>query len=114
MGGAGVTYDVLIAGGSFAGLAAAVPLRGRRVLLVEPHEIGAVQTTACGTLLAVLQATGTVDSLHQIHNSLVLHLGDETIEYPLPYAFCTFDYRRFCQLLLAQPDAAVVPARPRT
>lgn len=105
-----MVYDVLIAGGSFAGLAAAVQLRGRRVLLVEPREIGAVQTSACGTPLAVLQATGTVDSLLQIHNSLVLHLGDATIEYPLPYAFCTFDYRRFCQLLLAQADAEVVRA----
>ena len=52
-----MVYDVLIAGGSFAGLAAAVQLRGRRVLLVEPREIGAVQTSACGTPLAVLQAT---------------------------------------------------------
>src|SRR3990172_3172869 len=105
-----MVYDVLIAGGSFAGLAAAVQLRGRRVLVVEPREIGAVQTSACGTPLAGLQATGTVDSLLQIHNSLVLHFGDATIEYPLPYAFCTFDYRKFCQLLLAQADAEVVRA----
>ena len=103
-------YDVLIAGGSFAGLAAAVQLRGRRVLLVEPHQIGAVQTSACGTLLAVLQATGTLDSLLQVHDSVVLHLGEATIEYPTPYAFCTFDYRTLCQLLLAQADAQVVRA----
>ena len=103
-------YDVLIAGGSFAGLAAAVQLGGRRVLLVEPHEIGAVQTSACGTLLAVLQATGTLDSLLQVHNSIILHFGDVTIEYPTPYPFCTFDYRRLCQLLLAQADAEVVRA----
>ena len=105
-----MTYDVLIAGGSFAGLAAAVQLRGRRVLLVEPHEIGAVQTSACGTLLAVLQATGTLDSLVQVHDSVVLHLGETTIEYPTPYPFCTFDYRTLCQLLLAQADAEVVRA----
>jgi len=103
-------YDVLIAGGSFAGLAAAVQLRGRRVLLVEPHEIGAVQTSACGTLLAVLQACATLDSLVQVHDSVVLHLGETTIEYPMPYPFCTFDYRALCQLLLAQTDAEVVRA----
>src|SRR3972149_1284059 len=103
-------FDVLIAGGSFAGLAAAVQLRGRRVLLVEPHEIGAVQTSACGTLLALLEATGTLDSLVQVHDSIVLHLGEATIEYPMPYTFCTFDYRRLCQLLLAQADAAAVRA----
>lgn len=103
-------FDVLIAGGSFAGLAAAVQLRGRRVLVVEPHEIGAVQTSACGTLLAVLEATGTLDSLVQVHDSMVLHLGEATIEYSMPYTFCTFDYRRLCQLLLAQAEAEVVQA----
>lgn len=56
-------YDVIIAGGSFGGLAAAAQLRGRHVLLIEPHTIGSVQTSGCGTLLAVLQATGTLDSL---------------------------------------------------
>jgi flavin-dependent dehydrogenase len=101
-------YDVLIAGGSFAGLAAAAQLRGRRVLVVEPHEIGAVQTSACGTLLAVLEATGTLDSLVQVHDTLVLHLGEATVEYSMPYPFCTFDYRMLCQLLLAQADADVV------
>lgn len=105
-----MTYDVLIAGGSFAGLAAAVQLRGRRVLLIEPHEIGAVQTSACGTLLAVLEATGTLDSLVQVHDSLVIHLGEATIEYPMPYSFCTLDYRKLCQLLLAQADVEVVRA----
>ena len=105
-----MVYDVLIAGGSFAGLAVAAQLRGRRVLLVEPHEIGAVQTSACGTLLAVLEATGTIDSLVQVHDSLVIHLGEATIEYPMPYSFCTFDYRTLCQLLLAQADVEVVRA----
>ena len=33
--------DIIISGGSFAGLAAAVQLHGKRVLLVEPHTIGA-------------------------------------------------------------------------
>jgi glycine/D-amino acid oxidase-like deaminating enzyme len=42
-------YDVIITGGSFAGLAAAVQLRGKRRLLIGPHAIGAAQTSACGT-----------------------------------------------------------------
>lgn len=36
-----MNYDIIIAGGSFAGLAAAVQLESKRVLLVEPHAIGA-------------------------------------------------------------------------
>ncbi|GAB4577411.1 MAG: geranylgeranyl reductase family protein [Anaerolineales bacterium] len=103
-------YDVIIAGGSFAGLAVAAQLRGWRVLLVEPHAIGAVQTSACGTLLAVLEATGTTDSLLQVHDSFVLHLRNRSIVYTLPYPFCTFDYRAFCERLLAQGNAEILRA----
>ncbi len=103
-------YDVIIAGGSFAGLAVAAQLRGKRVLLIEPHPIGAVQTSACATLLAVLEATGTMGSVLQIHNSLVLHLAGYTVEYPLPYPFCTFDYHLFCRRLLGQVEAEILQA----
>lgn len=103
-------YEVIIAGGSFAGLAVAAQLRGRRVLLVEPCAIGEMQTSACGTLLAVLEATGTLDSLLQIHDHFVLHLGDRTVKYDLPYPFCTFDYHTFCYRLLAQGDAELLHA----
>ncbi|MBU4226407.1 MAG: NAD(P)/FAD-dependent oxidoreductase [Chloroflexi bacterium] len=103
-------YDVIIAGGSFAGLAAAVQLHGKRVLLIEPHAIGAVQTSACGTLLAVLEATGTMDSLLQIHDRFVIHLEDRPYEFPLPYPFCTFDYRTFCDRLFRQTDAELLNA----
>ncbi len=103
-------YDVIIAGGSFAGLAVAAQLRGRRVLLVEPHSIGAVQTSACGTLLAVLEATRTLDSLLQVHHVFTLHLGIRTVDYALPYPFCTFDYHTFCHRLLIQSDAELVQA----
>lgn len=103
-------YDVIISGGSFAGLAAAVQLHGKRVLLVEPHEIGAVQTSACGTLLAILEATGTMDSLLQVHDRMLLHLGQSTFEYPMPYLFCTFDYRVFCNRILAQSGVEILRA----
>ncbi len=103
-------YDASVAGGSFAGLAAAVPLRGKRVLIVEPHSIGAVQTSACGTLLAVLEATGTMDSLLQVHDRVLMHLGEHTVEYPMPYSFCTFDYHVFCNRILDQSGAEVLQA----
>ncbi|HEX6268945.1 MAG TPA: NAD(P)/FAD-dependent oxidoreductase [Anaerolineales bacterium] len=103
-------YDIIIAGGSFAGLAVAVQMRGKRVLMVEPHAIGSVQNSACGTLLAVLEATGTVDSLLQVQNRLVLHLGESEFEYPLPYSFCTFDFRIFCNRLLLQSNVEVLRA----
>ena len=101
-------YDAIISGGSFAGLAAAVQLHGKRVLLVEPHEIGAVQTSARGTLLAILETTGTMDSLLQVHDRILVHLGRRTFEYPMSYSFCTFDYRVFCNCLLAQSDVEIL------
>jgi len=103
-------YDVIIAGGSFAGLAAAAQLRGKRVLMVEPHVIGAVQTSACGTLLAVLEATGTMDSLLQVHDCIVIHLEKQAYEFSMLYPFCTFDYRAFCNRLLAQSDVELLHA----
>ncbi len=106
-------YDVIIAGGSFAGLAAAAQLRGKRVLLIEPHEIGKVPTSACGTTLAVLKATGTMDSLCQTHDNYILHLPRRTHTIPLPETFCTFDYDVFCNQLLAQGDAEVLRAAVR-
>jgi flavin-dependent dehydrogenase len=103
-------YDVIIAGGSFAGLAAAAQLRGKQVLLIEPNPIGTVQTSACATLLAVLEATGTMESLLQVHNHVVLHLHHRTLEFSLPDPFCTFDFRTFCHRLLAQCDVEILPA----
>jgi flavin-dependent dehydrogenase len=103
-------YDVIIAGGSFGGLAAAAQLRGKYVLLIEPHAIGSVQTSACGTLLAVLEATAALDSLLQTHDRIVLHLGHTNLEYSLPYSFCTFDYQTFCHSLLDQAQVEVLHA----
>lgn len=101
-------YDVIIAGGSYGGLAAAIQLRGKRVLMVEPNEIGAVQTSACGTLLSVLEATGTTDSLLQVHEVIVIHFPGRAYEFPLSYPFCTFEHRTLCSRLFAQADVELV------
>ncbi len=47
-------YDVIIAGGSFAGLAVANQLRGQRVLLIDRKPIGSGRTSACGTIWQTL------------------------------------------------------------
>jgi flavin-dependent dehydrogenase len=102
-------YDVAIAGASFAGLATALQLRGR-VLLLDQRPIGDGQTSACGTTLAALRALGAKPAAQQVHKDLVLHLApargaagaggaERVLSYRLPYAFCTFDYRALCRLL---------------
>ena len=66
-------YDVVIAGASFAGLATALQLRGR-VLVLDHQPVGAGQTSACGTTLSALAALGAGHTVQQVHRDLVLHL----------------------------------------
>src|SRR5271154_6443701 len=59
--------DVLICGGSFAGLAVARELAGSGadVLLVDRYEIGERQTSACGIPTGWLEAMALTDALQQ-------------------------------------------------
>ena len=95
-------YDAIIVGASFAGLAVARRLTGD-VLLLDRHEVGTVQTSACGTPLWVPRALGVESSVLQVHDRLDLRTPSRTITYDLrEIPFCTFDYRAFTQGLLAQ------------
>lgn len=67
------SYDAVIVGASFAGLAAATQLRDPgRVLLVDREPLGAAETSACGTLLAVLER---LDALEQAHPEIAVNAG---------------------------------------
>ncbi len=92
-------YDAIIVGASFAGLAIANQLRGRRVLLIDRKPIGAGQTSACGTIWQVLRYWDLAEAVLQVHDGLVLHTARRAIEFPSPYPWCTFDYRRLCEIL---------------
>src|SRR5262245_27119767 len=98
-------YDAIVVGASFAGLAVARQLHGN-VLLLDRNEVGAVQTSACGTPLWVPEALGVASSVLQVHDRLTLYAGRHAITYDLSAVpFCTFDFRAFCQGLLAQCQA---------
>jgi flavin-dependent dehydrogenase len=98
-------YDVIIVGASFAGLAVARRLRGR-VLLLDRNEVGAVQTSACGTPLWVPETLGVASSVLQVHERLTVRAGRHAVTYDLSAVpFCTFDYRAFCRGLLEQCTA---------
>lgn len=99
------TYDAIIVGASFAGLAVARELRGR-VLLLDRYEVGSHQTSACGTPRFVLEQLGVLPSLLQVHRRAVIHTPTRTVIYDASASpYCTFDYRRFSQGLLAQSEA---------
>src|ERR671932_909966 len=69
------SWDVLICGASFAGLAVARELRGSgaRVLVVDRYEIGERQTSACAAPTEWLVHLGLEDSVRQTFDRLVVH-----------------------------------------
>jgi len=99
-----MTFDVVIAGASFAGLAAAQRLQGRTVLL-DRSPLGAGQTSACAAPLGIVRAMGAQAAILQVHDALVLHTPSREAVWPLPEPFCTFDYERFCRRAFARSTA---------
>jgi flavin-dependent dehydrogenase len=97
-------YDVIIAGASFAGLAAARQLRAR-VVVVDREPLGAGVTSACAAPVAVVEGTGAGGAIQQVHDRLVLHTPARSSSWALPEPFCTFDYERFCRLAAAGAGA---------
>ncbi len=103
----GGRYDVLICGASFAGLAAAreissSPARAADVLVIDRYEIGERQTSACAAPTQWLENLGLADAILQTFDEIVVHAPGRTVRWPMPYEFCTFDYRMLCALLAAQ------------
>lgn len=103
-------YDAIIVGASFAGLAVANQLRGHRILLIDRKPPGAGQTSACGTILQVLQHWDLLDSVLHIHDQLVLHTTQGDYSFPSPYPWCTFDYHRLCDVLYQRSEADFLQA----
>lgn len=104
-----MTPPVLIAGASFAGLAAARAL-GPRALLLDRAPLGAGVTSACGAPVSVVERMGAGDAILQRHDRLVIDVEGRAVAWPLPEPFCTFDYAAFCRLAFAGSGAAIAEA----
>src|ERR1700675_286614 len=103
-------YDAIVVGASFGGLAVARQLQGE-ILLLDRNEVGSVQTSACGTPLWVPEALGVSASVLQVHDRLEIRTPTRTVRYDLSAVpFCTFNYRIFCEGLLAQTSARFLQA----
>jgi flavin-dependent dehydrogenase len=109
----GGSYDVLICGASFAGLAVARELAGSgaRVMMIDRYEIGERQTSACAAPTGWLSALGLEESIRQTFSELVIHTPHGSSRYGLPWTFSTFDYRTLCALLHEQNDAEFETAK---
>ncbi len=107
------SYDVLICGASFAGLAVARELAdsGASVMVIDRYEIGERQTSACGIPTDWLRVTGLLEAERQRFDSLLIHTPHGTKSYPLPWSFSTFDYRELCRLLWKDCDARFETAK---
>jgi flavin-dependent dehydrogenase len=114
------SYDVLICGASFAGLAVARELAGAgrrgsgsraRVLMIDRYDIGERQTSACAMPTGWMHALGLGESLRQTFSELVIHTPFTTARYALPWTFSTFDYRTLCELLHAQNEVEFETAK---
>src|SRR3954453_20837736 len=104
----GASYDVVICGASFAGLAVARELRASRarVLVLDRYEIGERQTSACAAPTLWLVNLGLERSIRQTFGSLVVHTPGVHVRWPLPWTFSTFDYPELCRLLWGQSGEA--------
>lgn len=101
--------DVLIAGGSFAGLAVARAL-GRAGLIVDRAPLGSGQTSACGAPVSLVERMGAASSILQRHDHLMIAVGDLSVAWPLPEPFCTFDYAAYCRLAYQGAGATFLQA----
>lgn len=99
-------YDAIVLGASYAGLAAAGELTGRRVLLLDRKPIGTRQVSACATLVETLVAVGASESLLQAHDTIQVHGFGRPISIDISkHPFGVFDHARFCACLRARGDA---------
>src|SRR6478672_4643993 len=91
----GERADVLICGGSFAGLAVARELAGAGadVLVVDRYELGERATSACAAPTPWLRALGLERAIRQ---------EIPAMRFPLPWSWSSFDYRELCRELWAQ------------
>jgi flavin-dependent dehydrogenase len=103
--------EVAIVGASFAGLACARELAGRRVTVIDRYPVGDHETSACAAPRSVVRFLGAEDAIVGEQHSVAIYVTARRAEVPLSEPYVTFDYRRLCELVWAQCDAELVEAR---
>jgi digeranylgeranylglycerophospholipid reductase len=102
-------YDAVVCGGSFGGLAAAMQIGGR-VLVVDRLAIGDGETSASAVPLACLENMDLTACVEQVHRDIVIHTKRHSQRLRF-FDFCTFDYRRLCTDMFERTGAEFLKAR---
>lgn len=103
-------YDVVIAGGSYAGLAAALNL-GERALIIDQHRIGALQHSACAIPFNIAERFNVEETVLQVYPDGYVHTIHGTAAFRLQPRYCIFDHQRLCRALFARSGAQFLQAR---
>ena len=103
-------YDVVIAGGSYAGLAAAGQL-GDRALIIDQHRIAALQHSACAIPLEIAQRFDVEETVLQVYPDGYVHTVHGTASFQLHPRYCIFDHQQLCRMLFARSGAHFLQAR---
>jgi len=56
---------------------------------------------------------GLEDSVIQTFKTIIVQVDSRKVVFNLPYAFCTIDYKKFCQILLKRSRAEFLQAAVR-
>jgi flavin-dependent dehydrogenase len=96
-----LSYDIIIAGASFAGLTMASRIKGK-ILLIDRKSVGSLPTSACATFYDVLKKMGCENSLLKVLNKVNWQTAYNSYIYEAVEPFCTFDYKEFCQRLFSK------------
>lgn len=106
--------DIIIAGASYAGLAAVRHLHGAgaRVLLIDEHAIGAIRHSACAVPTHTLASVGGLASACQETSWGVVHTKFNAVRFRWPAPWTVVDHHALCLALRAQaPDVPYLQAR---
>ena len=108
----GGRVDVLVCGGSFAGLAVARELARLGitdrydVLVLDRYELGERATSACAAPTPWLEAMGVTDAIRSELPCMSFTTPHGGAKYRLPWSWSSFDYRELCLGLWAQCGGA--------
>lgn len=102
--------DVVIAGGGYAGLAAALAL-GPRALVIDQHAIGAIQHSACAMPLPLAERFGVSAAVVQAYPDGYVHTRHATAHFRVRPPYCIFDHEHLCRSLFERSGADFLRAR---